>query len=1543
MADNTEKLRAYLRKATADLQEARAELRDLAHRRHEPIAVVGVACRFPGGVESPEDLWDLVVSNTDAMGPFPDDRGWDVDRLYDPDPERHGTCYATAGGFLPGAGDFDPDLFGMSARESVAADPQQRLLLMTAFEAVERAGIPAGELRDSETGVFVGTYPFEYAPRWESLPPSLEGSMGVGSASSVAAGRISYAFGLVGPAVTVDTACSSSLVALHLAAQSLRRGECSLALVGGVTVMASPGLLVEFSRQRALSPDGRCKAFSDTADGTGFGEGAGVLLVERLSDAQRNGHHIHAVLRGSAVNQDGASNGLTAPNGPSQESVIRKALADAGLSPSDIDAVEGHGTGTPLGDPIEAQALIAAYGRDRERPLWLGSVKSNIGHTQAAAGIAGIIKTVYAIRHGVLPRTLHVNKPTDRVEWPQDGVRLLTRNTPWPETGRPRRAGVSSFGISGTNAHVILEQPPEPAAPVPETCGAATLPWLLSAATEQALPRQAERLAAWVRDRPALDAVAVGRALATARSPLDHRAVVVGRDRADLLAGLDALASGTRSDAVVTGRAQRPRVAFLFTGQGAQRIGMGRGLHAAHPVFADAFDAACAAFDPALGRSLRDLVFSGVQADLDRTRFAQPALFAIEVALFRLAEHFGVTPDLVLGHSIGEIAAAHAAGVLSLADAATLVEARGRLMQAARSDGAMAAIEAGENDVLDLIGGDDVDIAAVNGPTATVISGDAAAVTAVAERAAARGHWTRRLHVSHAFHSRHMDGVPDDLGRVAARLPHAPPGVRFVSTVTGAETDRLTPEYWAGQVRAPVRFLDGLRTLDAAGAAVFLEIGPDGVLSALGPEALPGRGALFAPLLRRATPDDRALLTALGAAHARGARVDWPALFGDGPAADLPTYAFERRRFWLTVRSSGGGWEFDGVPDTAPAPDEPDFGADRSEAGVRRALLAWLSGLLGVPAGRIEPGDAFLRHGFDSINAFALRNRIRDAFGVVLSARTIFEAATVDALARRVLDGAAPDDAPVPEDDGRPGFPLSAGQRELWSLQQLAPGSTAYNVPLAFRIRDSVDADAIESSVRRLVERHAALRTRFTVVGREPRQIVADDTAVPFERATLHRADLDAALTDRIRRPFDLERGPLLRAHLLTLDDDEHVLLITVHHVVFDGTSTLLLMRELAGLAGDGPAPGAYAAYVADQRRHLDGDRGRADRDFWRERLRGAPPAVDLRPDRPRTDATRFDGVVHLRRLPAAHAEHVRALSAELGTSPFVVMLSAFSALLHRRGGQDDLVVGTPVQDRHRSEYEDVIGYFLNQVPIRTRVSGTPSVRDLAVQVKERVYEAFEHARYPVSEIDDLTGNGRRRGLDFRVSFVFQNWLQGDADAALARFEPMLEIHQQGVFDLSLEVGRIDGEYVLLFIYDPALFDAETVAGIGAEYERLLAPGRKRETDADAIRRIVTASYEEALGVTGIDPADNFFDLGGHSVLLVDVALRLRDELGRDVQSVHLFEHPTVDALTAFLSAPPVDGLLARSRRKGDNRRRALRRVAGLADPPPSAQIGDRE
>ncbi|CPR07650.1 erythronolide synthase, modules 3 and 4 [Mycobacterium bohemicum DSM 44277] len=912
-----------LRKTLKENERLKRENLQSLARTTEPIAIVGMGCRYPGGVDSPEALWQVAFQGRDVVSEFPSDRGWELATLFDSDPDAVGKSYARAGGFLSDVADFDAAFFNIAPSEALAMDPQQRLLLEVSWEALERAGIDPLMLRGSPTGVFTGIFHGSYGGQGR-VPGDLERYGMRGSTLSVASGRVAYVLGLEGPAVSVDTACSSSLVAMHLAAQSLRSRECDLALAGGATVMATPAMFVEFSRQRALSADGRCKAYAGAADGTGFSEGAGVLVLERLADARRLGHPVLAVLRGSAVNQDGASNGLATPNGPSQQRVIRAALSNARLAAADVDLVEGHGTGTTLGDPIEAQALLATYGQHRppDRPLWLGSIKSNMGHTQAAAGVAGVVKMVQAMRHEVLPATLHVDQPSPHVDWSAGSVRLLTEARAWPADGRPRRAGVSSFGISGTNAHVIVEAPP--ARPrVDERPELPVLPWVLAAKSAPALSAQAARLAAHLKAHPELGAADVGWTLA-GRSAFEHRAVVVGADRDQLLAGLDELAGGDVGSGIRGTATPAGKTVFVFPGQGSQWLGMGMGLHAGYPVFAEAFNTVVAELDRHLLRPLREVMWGHDENLLSATEFAQPALFAVEVALFRLLESWGVRPDFVMGHSVGELSAAHVAGVLSLENAAVLVAARGRFMQALPPGGAMFAVQATEEEVRPLLS-EQVGLAAVNGPESVVVSGAEGAAAAVVDRLAASGRRVHRVAVSHAVHSSLMEPMLEEFGTVASGLAVGQPAIPIVSNLTGgpAGDDFASPAYWKRHIREAVRFADSIRFAHSAGATRFFEVGPASGLTASIEELLADAPVTTVSALRRDRPEPEALTDAVARGFVTGMPVNWRGALGTADLVELPTYAFERRRFWL----SNDGAAVDAAGLGLGAGDHPLLGA----------------------------------------------------------------------------------------------------------------------------------------------------------------------------------------------------------------------------------------------------------------------------------------------------------------------------------------------------------------------------------------------------------------------------------------------------------------------------------------------------------------------------------------------------------------------------------------------------------------------------------------
>ena len=1116
---NDDRLREYLKRVVVDLHDARLRLREVEERRLEPVAIVGMGCRYPGGVRSPEELWELVSSGADAIGTFPTDRGWDRENVYDPDPGTPGASYTDRGGFLYDAAEFDAGFFGIGPGEALTMDPQQRLLLEVAWEAIENAGVDPTSLRESQTGVFVGFAIQDYA-MW-LMSPSLSEELAVyaamGSDTSVLAGRIAYVLGLGGPAMTVTTACSSSLVALHLACNSLRAGECTMALAGGVTVLCTPTVFVSMSRQGGLASDGRCKSFADSADGTVFSEGAGVVALERLSDARRLGHEVLAIIRGSAVNQDGASNGLTAPNGRAQERVIKRALSVSGLTPGQIDVVEAHGTGTVLGDPIEAEALVASYGRGRssERPLWLGSVKSNIGHTLGAAGVAGVIKMVMALRHESLPKTLHVDEPTGKVDWTLGAVSLLTDAEPWPRGGEPRRSAVSSFGASGTNAHMIVEEAPggldvsrssSPGRPIasaatdadgggrqsadaPERVEAAAhlsglgsddnlekcplglagdgaAPLMLSARTANALSDQAARLQTWMASRAELEPLDVAFSLSTTRSALEHRAIVAGGDRAEMLSGLHALARDEPASTVIEGVAvgHERRVVFVFPGQGSQWDGMAIDLLDRSPVFAKWMRACGDALAPHVDWVLEDVLRQAPNAPtFERIDVVQPVLFAVMVSLAELWRACGVHPAAVVGHSQGEIAAAYVAGGLSLQDAARVVTLRSRTLVAMVGRGAAVSVAAPAAQVEGLIEQwrGRVSIGGVNGPSSVTVVGDSTELAELLAQCAAAGVRAREVPATVASHSPQVEAFRKELLEASSGIVPRGGDTQFYSVVTGEllDTAGLDAEYWYRNTREPVQFERAINRLLKNGLRTFVEISPHPVLSLAITETIDqcptdGRAHCVLGSLRRGDGGARRFLSSLGGAWAHGVDVDWSEVFADSGAAKvaLPTYAFQRKPYWLaasfndTTNINIVAGHHDSLSDGVEHGAQVEVGTllrrlssgqgeDRGEL-ILRAVQEQIAAVLGdISPDSIDPGVSLLEIGFNSTTAVELRSRMGRMTDLRIPMSVMFDRPTPEALSayidsrltdlphgdRAGLDATDMESSqPLPEEDASP-------------------------------------------------------------------------------------------------------------------------------------------------------------------------------------------------------------------------------------------------------------------------------------------------------------------------------------------------------------------------------------------------------------------------------------------------------------------------------------------------------------------------------------------
>ncbi|MFJ9693761.1 amino acid adenylation domain-containing protein [Kitasatospora sp. NPDC101183] len=1485
-----------LRRAMAAVLQLQQRNQELEHSRTEPIAIVSMACRLPGGAATPERYWEVLAAGEDLIGPLPE--RWAHLDLYDPDPEAAGKSYAREGGFLHGIEEFDAELFGVSPREALAMEPQQRLALETAWEALERAGQRPGPLGTSRTGVYLGAMRSDYATTQAALE-SLDGYQGTGISSSVISGRVSYTLGLQGPAVTVDTACSSSLVAIHLACAALRSGECDQALAGGVTVMNTPVLFVESSRLRAMSPDGRSKSFSADADGGGWAEGCGMVLLKTLSAARRDGDTVLAVIRGSATNQDGRSQGLTAPNGPAQQRVIREALAAARLTPADIDAIEAHGTGTRLGDPIEAGALAEVFGPGRPagQPLRLGSGKSNIGHSQAAAGVLGVIKMVLALQHQALPRTLHVEEPSPHIAWAEAGIELLAEAADWPRGERPRRAGISSFGISGTNAHLVLEEAPstesqqeeqQPAVP------ADGYPVLLSAQTPQALRAQAARWADWLDAHPGTGLLDLARTAALHRTHLEHRAAVTAASTAEAALGLRALAEGAAPRELVQGRsAPRGQAVFVFPGQGSQWPEMGRALLAESAVFRAAIEECDAALRPHTGWSVRDLLAGSDTAglpDFERIDVLQPALFAVMVGLAAVWRSLGVEPAAVVGSSQGEVPAAVVAGALTVEEGAKLVALRSRaLLLECSGKGGMALVELPAERVAALIEPYEgaLSIAVINTETSTVVSGDAEAVEHLLTAMADGDVYCRRIPSDAAGHSRHMDPVLPGLAADLAGLAPRPGQVPFYSTVTGTVLpgESLDAAYWCRNLRETVRLDLALRSLTAAGCGVFVEVSPHPVLGIPLTGATAATNGVVVGTLQRGRGGTAQVLQQLAALHGHGHPVDWAPVLGHRPAGQgvgLPTYAFQRRRYWVDAQAPAAV-----LSGTAPVVEQaPADGlrarlaalpAEERARPLEETVLREVAALLGT----VEPVEADRRFrdlGMDSLMALRLRNRLTELTGATLPANLTLHHPTARAVTGYLLEHAlgelpaAPAGARLERSARRDVHPATEGQRRLWFLEQLHPGTAQYHVALKLSVEGPLDRTAFGRALDHLAGRHEALRTGLALRGGELVQLVGESASIPLEWAEVQ--DLETAARAEELAPFDLGGPSLARCTVLTGPEGAQLICLTLHHAVVDGWSLTLLLHELhaayrafATGAEPGAAPvehhlGDLAAW--ERTAALEGRFEEGLRHFTAE-LAGAP-RLEFPPGPESAEQPEQGGDTHYFTLPAALRAEVEALAARTSVTPYTVLVSAFAALLARTCDQADFSLGTVWANRQLPGSEGVVGFLVNTLPLRCDLTGEPTVSGLLAAMGEKVAAVAEHQGVPLSRLVQAVGaerNGEENPL-FRAVFNYGSAelpTVGEGSQAWrlpTTGSPAGNVRGASKFELGLTLAPSGDGLRAELEYLPRVLDADGAERLAAGFERLLTEFVRRPEAALADLEVLGAAelawLEERAGT--VEPSD---------------------------------------------------------------------------------------
>ncbi len=1489
-SDSNKKELSPLKRAFIALEEMQKKLKALESKQNEPIAIIGLGCRFPGA-NNPDEFWNLLENGVDAIREVPKDR-WDIDEYYDPTPGTPGKMYTRDGGFIENVDKFDPNFFGISPREAARMDPQQRVLMEVTWQALERARLVPSELVGSKTGVFIGISANDYSLIQYEHELSVDAYHGTGNAFSIAANRLSYFFDFRGPSVSMDTACSSSLVTTHMAIQSLRNGESDLALAGGVNLILSPEATLIFSHARMMAVKNRCRTFDADADGYVRGEGCGVAVLKRLSDAKRDGDTILAVIRGSAVNQDGRSNGITAPNGLAQQEVIKAALQNAKLKPEKMGYIEAHGTGTILGDPIEVQALAAIMkDRPKNNPLTIGSVKTNIGHLESAAGIAGLIKVVLSLHYEKIPPHLHFKKINPHIPFEDMPLEIPVKGKDWSRGLDKRFAGLSSFGFGGTNAHIVLEEAPEQKKAVPEIERPLHI-LNFGTKSDESQSELVGHYLQYLKERTNESLADICFSANTGRTHFESRLSVTAENVKQLRERLAAFQAGEPVFEINTGFSfdrARSKIAFLFTGQGSQYPGMGQSLYNSQPSFKKALDTCDEILRHYLDKPLLSVIFQDSEhAELiHETAYTQPALFAIEYALAQLWLSWGVKPNYLIGHSVGEYVAACFANVFSLEHGLKLIAARGRLMSSLPHDGAMASIFTDEATVASEVRkySETVSIAGVNGPSNIVISGKNEDVQQLVALFRSKDVEIRSLKVSHAFHSPLMEPILDEFEQVASELNYSAPSIPIISNLTGKMLDGKNipdAQYWRSHIREAVQFNAGMQLLAEKGCEVFIEPGPHPVMLGMGRRCLPDVDGLWVPSLKREQDDWQMMLNSLGTLYVNGVEVDWRGFDNDYSRnrIPVPTYPFLGERYWVELRSEKPRARLmaDAVSDiidektvdesaeTQEAKKE-ETGPKLSKESVlnadpkdRQKMLETyfrteLAKVLGLSPNRVDVRQPVNNLGLDSIMAIELKNTIENILGVDYPIANLLEGPNIiqicEQLVKTITEPATASVKIEPAEDKVLEYPLSHGQRAMWFQHQMAPDSI-FNLLYAVRIRDKISVSALKQSFQKLIERHPTLRSTFHSQKGEPIQRIHEDAEVYFvqeDASGWSDEELYKRLEEETHRHFDLVNGPVFRIYLFSRSESEHVLLQTIHHIVADLWSQAIIANEVSLLYSallvekdviDLPAIEIqYSDYVRWHSEMLADEEGDRLWDYWKEKLSGELPVLNLPTDRARPAVQTFSGKSKTVYLGPDLTKKLKKISEDTGSTLYMTLLAAFKVLLHRYTGQEDLVVGTPTTGRAHNELAPIVGYFVNPLPLRSDLSGNPKFSDFLAQVRKTVVDAIDHQSYPLGLLVEKLQPERdtSRTPLFQVMFVFQRahllYEEGLSSFAVGSEKtqmnlsglPMEAVHLEewlSPFDMTLMMAESNNKLGASLTYNTDLFDEKTIDRLLQHFQRLL-------------------------------------------------------------------------------------------------------------------------